>query len=369
MKKILFISLSALLIMSACKKDNPIGDPIPLMPDYDLSAQTGASQEADDSIRSIFETYRSYILYKFTQEDLEWTQSEGTGSSRAADEGVPMDLEYVDEFLKFLREAWMNLVPEEFKYTDRLPYRIFLVKEIRNYVPTTVDPFNPDWPYQYKDFVIKDRSMIIAYNATVDDERFGSPEVKRNVRKGIHELTPAEYVDRKISFIQTIFAQFYQIQFSDDWYALTDYTNAPVEFETPSVSGAAMIVAGQRIYNSVQDHPQGYNYNAADTVLPYKIKHREQGFLPNGYGIIPAGNPDAIIGVPSEWLTNRTMWMDAQNNDKNSFEYHLFRRTDTQMAYYLETYPKIKEKWDALIKMYDDMGIDVRAIANEKPAE
>ena len=392
---LMICALPAILVN--CVKDKPIGPPIPLGESEYTLPQGGASQWAEDWILNMYENYGTYFLYKFDEKDFLWTQSVTTGSISRVQTPVMLNPEYVEEFIRFLEEAWLNLISDDRRKVgpeSMLPYKIFLVENIRIYNPNALHPAHPDFPYQYTDFEIRGNALIFSYVSTVSDGNVGDPSTPINYRKGIHELTPAERADRRIELAQTIFSRYYQIQFPDEWFELTDYVTHPVDFMEPNAVNS-MVAPHHRIYNgfgsayepgrgSIDDNPNSPYYGALQPrylypeietdslwpqILAQKIVWRNLGFLPRSY---------APTNEPREWLTNKYNWDGRQTvgaptmnrtNDRDSYEFHLFRRTDAQMEFYLETYPKIKEKWDALLKFYNDYGVDVRSIANSAITE
>jgi hypothetical protein len=303
MKKIIFILMMAASL--SCARDVEIDDPIPVEPDYVLP-QVGAPQAVNDKIVKLFNDYGSYFLYDITQKDFEWTVSTGSSNSQI-DSIVLGNPARVGPLLDFLETIWLRHLPESMKKGRGIPYRVFLVDQIRRRRAGT------GWPegmeYLYYNYKATGKSLAFA-----------------GVNEAFALMTAAEKTTRKNELVGAIFDYYASIglvSFPDEFYTISDYGPQPT---TP--------------------------VNMAN---PVNVEaYRQRGFLPSSYSGTNV----------YEWMTNAYMWTNARSNDFNSFRMHLFQRTDEQIAPYL-VYPLIKQKFDLLVEHFaNEYGIDVRGIAN-----
>ena len=304
----LVIIACAALIYS-CARDAEIGAPLPVEPEYTLP-QAGAPQAVNDKIVKLFNDYGSYFLYDLTQKDFEWSPATGVANSQV-DSIVLGNPVHVGPLLDFLEIIWLHHIPENMKKGEGIPYRVFLVDEIKRRRAGTGWPAGMEFLYYN-------------YKATGKSLAFAG------VNEAFGQMTAAEKTTRKNELVGAIFdyyASIGLISFPDAFYTISNYTTNPTT--TP------------------------VNVNFPDRVEAYL----QAGFLPSSYGTTSPFNPNY-------WLSNAYMWTNAKSNDFNSFRAHLFQRTDEQMAPYL-AYPLIKQKFDLLVDHFmNEYGIDVRGIAN-----
>jgi hypothetical protein len=308
MRNIIFIAMTACAaLLHSCARDVEIGDPLPVEPEY-VFPQTGASQAVTDKIVTLYNDYGSYFLYDFTQKDFEWTLATGAGSMTNIDSAILGDPLHVGPLLDFLEQVWLDHIPERMKKGQGIPYRVFLVDEIKRRRAGTGYP--PGMEYLYYNYKVSGKSLAFA-----------------GVNEAFGQMTAAEKMTRKNELVGVIFdyyANIGLIAFPDEFYTVSDYGPQPT---TP--------------------------VNAAN---PTNVEaFHQRGFLPSSYS-------GANVYY---WLSNAYSWTNARTNDFNSFRAHLFQRTDEQMAPYLDNYPLIRQKFDLLVDHFmNEYGIDVRAIAN-----
>ncbi len=124
MKKLtIYIGVCCLLFCMACSEDNKIGEVAPLRLEYDLPQ---GESPADDRILEHYKQYGGYILYKYTEQDLQYDA--GIGSNYVAEPG---DVRYVGGMLDMLDDIWFDFYPEKFRQ-ETIPYQIFLAKKLQN---------------------------------------------------------------------------------------------------------------------------------------------------------------------------------------------------------------------------------------------
>lgn len=305
MKKIFIIGC---LFLFSCKKDAEIGAPIPIEVDYVLP-QGNASAEANEKIQQLYDNYGSYFLYVFTQKDFEWTQATSTGASKI-DSVVLGNPAYVGDMLSFLDDIWLKFLPESFKKSQGIPYRVMMADTIKQRRGGTGWP--PGMEFLYFDYKVAGKSITFA-----------------GMNSSLRTLTPAQKLAKKNLLTGVIW----------NYYINSKILDVPSAFYNVSNYAAAAPATP---------------LNAAN---PANVEaYRQKGFLPNGY--------NAVSGVPTEWHNGAFSWTTARTNDINSFIFNLTQRTDAQLQSYL-TYPLIKQKYDILVNHYKTKyNIDIRAIGN-----
>ena len=105
-----------------CAEDPAIKEIEPLTMDYELPQ---GKSEADDYIVDMYDKYRTYIVYEYTDNDVYY--DEGIKQS-LVDFQLP-DPKYVESMMDFLDQIWFKIYPEKF-HQQTLPYQIFLAKEV-----------------------------------------------------------------------------------------------------------------------------------------------------------------------------------------------------------------------------------------------
>lgn len=304
MKHIFIISCLCGIVLFSCKKDASIGSPIDVPVDYVLP-QGDAPAEANDKIQSLFNTYGSYFLYKFTQRDFLWVPSTGGGFSKI-DTAVLGNPVYTMDMLNFLDDIWLKFLPDDFKKDQGIPYRVMMADTIKQYRVG----FPPGREYLYFDYKVVGKSITFAgMNASLRTMTSADKVAKRNVLIGV---IWNYYIQNKILDVPSSF------------YEVSDYETYPAS-----------------------------PINAAN---PENVEaFRQRGFLPSSYG---------ANGAAFEWYYGTYSWPQAKSNDITTYLTAILTRTDDQMASYL-AYPMIKQKFDLLVNYYrSKFNIDVRAIAN-----
>lgn len=306
MKKIFITGCLSGILLFSCTKDTKIGPPVPIKEDYTLP-QGNASKEANDKIQQLYDTYGSYFLYVFTQKDFEWLPSGGTGNSKI-DTVVMGNPAYVGDMLNFLDDIWLKFLPDDFKKSQGIPYRVMMADTIKQYRVG----FPPGREYLYFDYKVVGKSITFA-----------------GMNSSLRTMTPADKIAKKNLLTGVIW----------NYYLGNNIIDVPAAFYAVS------------------------NYTAAAPATPLNAAnpanveaYREKGFLPSSY--------NAVSGAPFEWHNGTYSWTNAKTNDISSFILNITQRTDAQIAPYL-AYPLIKEKFDILVNYYKTKyRIDVRAIAN-----
>lgn len=304
MRNILIIGC---LFLLSCKKDAEIGAPIPIEVDYVLP-QGNASAETNAKIQQLYDNYGSYFLYAFTQKDFEWTQSTSTGASKI-DSVVLGDPAYAGDMLNFLDDIWLKFLPETFKKSSGIPYRVLMADTIKQRRSGTGWP--PGMEFLYFDYKVVGKSITFA-----------------GMNSSLRTLTPAQKLSKKNILTGVIW----------NYYISSRILDVPAAFYNVSNYAAAA---------------PSTPLNAAN---PANVEaYRAKGFLPGSY---------LANGNPSEWHNGTYSWSTARTNDINSFILNLTQRTDAQLQSYL-TYPLIKQKYDILVNHYKTKyNIDIRAIGN-----
>jgi hypothetical protein len=305
MKYIFIIGCISSILLFSCKKDEKIGPPVPIAADYTLP-QGNASKEANDKIQQLYNTYGSYFLYIYTQKDFEWVLGTG-GAASKIDTVVMGNPAYVGDMLNFLDDIWLKFLPDDFKKTQGIPYRILMADTIKQYRPG----YPPGREYLYFDYKVVGKSITFA-----------------GMNASLRSMTPAEKLAKKNLIMGVLW----------NYYIANKVVDIPAAF-----------------YN-VSDYAANPPASPVNANNPANLEaFRNKGFLPGSY----VGS-----GTPSEWYYGTYAWTTAQVSDINSFMLHLTTRTDAQMQPYL-AYPAIKTKFDILANYFKTKyKIDVRAIAN-----
>lgn len=304
MKHLFIIGCISSILLFSCKKDVAIGPPVSVGPDYVLP-QGNAPKEANDKIQQLYNTYGSYFLYNFTQKDFEWVQSTGGGSSKI-DTVVLGNPAYAGDMLTFLNDIWLKFLPEDFKKSQGIPYRVLMADTIKQYRVG----FPPGREYLYFDYKVVGKSITFA-----------------GLNSSLGAMTSAQKVDKRNLLIVPIW----------NYYLANSILQVPAAFYTISDYAAAAPTPPVNATNPMN-----------------QAAFRTRGFLPGSYTATSA----------SEWYFGTYNWPSAKSNDISSFILNVLTRTDAQMQPYL-AYPLIKQKFDILVNYYKTKyNIDVRAIAN-----
>lgn len=308
MKNILIIGCISGMFLCSCSKDAEIGAPVPIENDYKLP-QGNASAEANAKIQQLYTNYGSYFLYVFTQKDFEWVPGTGVGSSRI-DSAVLGDPAYAGDMLAFLDDVWLKFLPDAFKKTQGIPYRVMMADTIKQRRPGSGYP--PGQEYLFLDYRVTGKSIAFA-----------------GMNISLRTMTPAQKVAKKNILTGVIW----------NYYIANKILDVPADFYKVSNYAAAAPATPLNALNPA-------NVEA----------YRNKGFLPSSYNL--------VNGNPFEWHNGAFSWSTAQTNDINSFIFNITQRTDAQLQPYLG-YALIKQKYDILVNHFKTKyNIDVRAIAN-----
>ena len=134
MKKFaLYTLLSGTLLFSGCATEDDITPNIDTTPEYEeLLKVTESSNEADKIIYDWYQKYNTAFLYKFDDNDFSW---KWTGNFQRAytkfDPTNEEDMDMLEKQLDLIKTKLLDLYDEETLKTS-LPYKVFLVKELRN---------------------------------------------------------------------------------------------------------------------------------------------------------------------------------------------------------------------------------------------
>ncbi|MRG43581.1 hypothetical protein GFS24_00560 [Chitinophaga sp. SYP-B3965] len=305
MKNILIICC---MFLFSCTKDVEIGAPIPVEVDYVLP-QGNASAEANAKIQQLYDNYGSYFLYVFTQKDFDWTQSTSTGTTKA-DTVVLGAPAYAGDMVNLLEDIWLKFLPEAFKKSQGIPYRVMMADTIKQRRAGTGWPAGME--YLYFDYKVVGKSITFA-----------------GMNASLRTMTPAQKLAKKNLLIGVIW----------NYYISANILDVPAAFYNVS------------------------NYAATAPTSPVNAANpanldafRARGFLPASY--------NAVSGAPAEWYFASYSWPAAKTSDISSFMTAITQRTDAQLQPYL-AYPLIKQKFDILVNHYKTKyNIDVRAIGN-----
>jgi len=152
----------------ACSDEDKIGEVAPLTLDYDLPQ---GESPADDRILEHYKQYERYILYKYTEQDLQYDV--GIGSNYVSEPG---DMRYVGDMLDMLDDIWFDFYPEKFRQ-ETIPYQIFLAKKLQ-YVTTDF------WGggKKYSDKVVCAGAYSVALGLCSDTLQKITPEVKLELK-------------------------------------------------------------------------------------------------------------------------------------------------------------------------------------------
>jgi hypothetical protein len=306
MKHLFIINCLCCLALFSCKKDVAIGPAIDVPVDYVLP-QGDAPKEANDKIQELYDNYGSYFLYNFTQKDFLWLPSTGNGNSKI-DTVILGNPVYTMDMLNFLNDIWLKFLPDAFKKSGGIPYRVMMADTIKQYRGAG---YPPGYEYLYYDYKVVGKSITFA-----------------GMNAALSTMTPQQKMTKKNLLIGVIWSYYIQngiLDIPSAFYDISDYVAAP----TLPVNAANP--ANQEVY-------------------------RQRGFLPGSY--------NAVSGAPSEWYLSAYFWSTAKSNDINSYILALTTRSDAQMEPYM-AFPLIKQKFDLLVNYYKSKyNLDVRAIAN-----
>ena len=134
MKKFaLYTLLSGTLLFSGCATEDDITPNIDTTPEYEeLLKVTESSSEIDKTIYEWYQKYNTAFLYKFDDNDFSWRWTDKF--QRAYTKFDPTneeDMDMLEKQLNLIKTKLLDLYDEETLRTS-LPYKVFLVKELRS---------------------------------------------------------------------------------------------------------------------------------------------------------------------------------------------------------------------------------------------
>ncbi|NLR57580.1 hypothetical protein HGH93_05690 [Chitinophaga polysaccharea] len=133
--------------VSSCKKEKVMADTVP-----DFYTLPQGNQPYDDSIVAFHKKYGSYILYKFTQQDLRYDY---TWIIRVI--APPGNPAYIANTLQFFKSQCLDFYPESF-LQKTMPVRIMLAASL-----DTFTRLLPDTARSYGGFVATSRMLCIGW--------------------------------------------------------------------------------------------------------------------------------------------------------------------------------------------------------------
>lgn len=129
-KAILLMAL--LLTLASCHKEAKLTPSPPSIP-YQIPQ---GNQPYDQEILAFYNTWQTYILYKFDSIDFQYTF---TAPSYYGYNAIPADTNYVQAALDFLHANWLDLYPASFLHKT-MPFKILLASHVGT--PTGSAPLN-----------------------------------------------------------------------------------------------------------------------------------------------------------------------------------------------------------------------------------
>ncbi|GHT62156.1 hypothetical protein AGMMS50239_14720 [Bacteroidia bacterium] len=315
MQKILYtlIGLCSVLLFS-CNEDTPIGPPLPIEPDYPLP-QGNASQVANSRIQEIYDIYGSYLLYEFTDKDLNWSIASGSSSALNL-LGIKSDPEYVEDMVKLLDEYWLQYIPDHLLKGKWLPYRVFMADTIKR--PRL--PASAYSPMQRNEnfFSYNITGMSLAISGVNIDLRTLDAAEKKSLKNKLQFIAWKYYSDKKIIDVTDL---------PEEWDKLADYTTAVTVANAPSRGFIPQLtVTASSVFNLT-----------APVVFP--------------------------SGVASNWFQSAST--RNKENDVFAFITQITQKTDEEIQPLLDSNPVIRQKYDIIIAyILEKYGIDIRAIGN-----
>ncbi len=109
MIKKIILAVVAITTLASCNDDNDLGEI--KVPGSDYTLPQGGNSDADAKILSLYNTYDSYFLYKFTEKDFNWSLIENTSSSYQFE---PIAPENVSNLLDMIQIGWLDLYDTAF---------------------------------------------------------------------------------------------------------------------------------------------------------------------------------------------------------------------------------------------------------------
>lgn len=318
MKKIIFTLAAAVAIVS-CSEKNPIGDPIEITLDRYTLPEQGASQWANDYIVDLFNETGTVITYHPTQADFTWSYG-AAQMTHNPDSIFVGEGQYVEPLLRFIDETWLSrLTAQERK---ELPYRIFLADSITGFAGQT--RVKRDFAFGYNSIALSGVNAKFGQMTTAERNLLAS-----NLLSAVMPFPTEEF------------------------NAVTDWDGLrAMGFPANTVKFAAGVLP--RRTANLYYNP---DYN------PYLWLWQDWW---TGPFWTPPGDTSGVQTSDKCRAFDREMFYEALSTwPDNSLVLEGYGNPGVPLATFLDTYPKIKAKWDIMLNYYKDiLGIDLRAMAN-----
>lgn len=134
MKKLaLYTLLSGALLFSGCATEEDITPNIDTTPEYEeLLKVTESSSEIDKTIYEWYQKYNTAFLYKFEDNDFSWLWTSKFNRTYVKfDPSNEEDMAMLEKQLNYIKTKLLDMYDEE-TLKNALPYKVFLVKELRS---------------------------------------------------------------------------------------------------------------------------------------------------------------------------------------------------------------------------------------------
>jgi hypothetical protein len=316
MKKILYI-VACIALATACVQEDKVGALVDMEQDYILP-QGNASQQANDRIQSIYDTYGSYMLYEYTQKDLEWASFSGTASS-----SIPLldkvDPAYVEDMLDVLDKAWFRFIPDELLKGKWLPYRVFMADTLK--LPRAEGVYNPMQRSPYY-WAYRITGMSIAFSEVNQTLRNMDPTTAALRKNKIQGIVWAYYFDKGI----------------------IDVSDIPDEFTEGS------------------DYTTALGYSTTDAALTARAFLRTLG-VSSSQTTFYLTDPVIFGLTTTHWAT--TVANMTKANDAKAYVSQIVMNPTSALQPLFDENPLIKKKHDIIVAFFKTKyGIDLQAIGN-----
>ena len=134
MKKFaIYALLSGALLFSGCATEDDITPNVDTTPEYEeLLKVTESSSDADKKIYEWYQKYNTAFLYKFEDNDFSWLWTSKFNRTYVKfDPSNEEDMAMLDKQLGYIQTKLLDMYDEE-TLKNSLPYKVFLVKELRS---------------------------------------------------------------------------------------------------------------------------------------------------------------------------------------------------------------------------------------------
>lgn len=134
MKKFaIYALLSGALLFSGCATEDDITPNVDTTPEYEeLLKVTESSSDADKKIYEWYQKYNTAFLYKFDDNDFSWLWTSKFNRTYVKfDPSNEEDMAMLDKQLGYIQTKLLDMYDEE-TLKNSLPYKVFLVKELRS---------------------------------------------------------------------------------------------------------------------------------------------------------------------------------------------------------------------------------------------